>query len=263
MDRPALPPLVLLHGLFGEGADFLPLVAFLKEKLPALRVLTPDLPGHGSARLEEGGSYSASRCAEYLVDRLAEEGITRCVLAGYSMGGRIALQAAVDFPALCAGLIGISTSAGIDSPEERKTRRLADKQLAEELCSLRDRESVRQFFNRWWTSPPFCSSAWTASVFSPFLERRVENWNPEVSRVLRECGQGEQAPLWGRLRDLAMPALFLAGAEDEKYAKFALRMARECQLGTALILPKHGHAVPFESPEGTADGIASWMLGAM
>ncbi len=78
---------VLLHGFTHTGASWDPVVAALGE---SYRALAPDIRGHGSrvgarAGHARGGARATSQ-------RLAP---ARFTLAGYSMGGRIALHAAL------------------------------------------------------------------------------------------------------------------------------------------------------------------------
>lgn len=79
------PWLVWLHGLLGSGQDWLP-VAELCGDYPSLLV---DLPGHGnSATLTTSGFADISR---QLAQTLQANGIREYWLAGYSLGGRIAM----------------------------------------------------------------------------------------------------------------------------------------------------------------------------
>jgi pimeloyl-ACP methyl ester carboxylesterase len=78
------PTLVLLHGFTQTRQSWRPVIAALGGRR---RALAPDLPGHGTAAARPA-SFAA--CTGY-VRALGGE---RFALAGYSMGGRIALHAA-------------------------------------------------------------------------------------------------------------------------------------------------------------------------
>ena len=80
------PALVLLHGFTQTRQSWRRTVRALGA--PGYRALVPDLPGHGQAA-QRTPSFDA--CTAY-VRALAPE---RFTLAGYSMGGRIALHAAL------------------------------------------------------------------------------------------------------------------------------------------------------------------------
>src|SRR5690349_11730091 len=81
--------IVLLHGFTQTGRSWEPTVAALGERY---RALAPDIRGHGAAADAHPVSFAAVH-ADVLA--LAPE---RFSLAGYSMGGRIALSLALAAP---------------------------------------------------------------------------------------------------------------------------------------------------------------------
>ncbi|WP_018871735.1 alpha/beta fold hydrolase [Thioalkalivibrio sp. ALJ16] len=83
------PTLVLLHGWGFSGAVWAPLRAALP---PSVRVLAPDLPGHGARR---GGACLADpEAAAAAVIAGLPQGVECPVWAGWSLGGLVALAAA-------------------------------------------------------------------------------------------------------------------------------------------------------------------------
>jgi pimeloyl-ACP methyl ester carboxylesterase len=104
------PPLVLVHGLGGTIENWRALAPPLATRH---RVLVPDLPGHGgSAPLPEARELEALAEA---VQRIADaEEIRDAVWVGHSLGGVVALRAAVARPDLVRGLV-LAAAAGIGS----------------------------------------------------------------------------------------------------------------------------------------------------
>jgi len=103
-------PLVLVHGLGGTIENW-------RALAPALathhRVLVPDLPGHGhSLRLPEARDLDAPAKAVLAIAD-AEE-IRDAVWIGHSLGGVVALRAAVRRPDAVRGLV-LAAAAGIGS----------------------------------------------------------------------------------------------------------------------------------------------------
>jgi len=102
------PAVFLLHGLGTEASSW----TYQMDALAAAgyRPIAPDLPGFGRSKFAGKRwsiRYSAS-IAVSLADRL---GIDRFHLAGISMGGSVALQAAIDTPDRIISLVLINTFA--------------------------------------------------------------------------------------------------------------------------------------------------------
>ena len=117
--------LVCLHGFLGSGSDCFPFAQELQRLRPDIQILLPDLPGHGESVTIPLQNFTARLC-----ETLDAAQISRTALAGYSLGGRLALAAAIEHPHRFPALIGISTTAGIENPGERKSRCEADAKLA-------------------------------------------------------------------------------------------------------------------------------------
>ena len=110
------PPVVLVHGLGGTIENWRAIATPLATRH---RVLVPDLPGHGgSAPLPEARDLGAVAAA---VLGIAEaEEIHDAVWVGHSLGGAVALRAAILLPEAVRGLV-LAASAGIGSAS-RATR---------------------------------------------------------------------------------------------------------------------------------------------
>src|SRR3990170_6353631 len=82
--------IVFLHGAGGSHHTFRDQWAGMRG---SVRMVIPDLPGHGRS----GGPplESVDACAAWVADFVKEIGLDRFLLAGHSMGGAIALQAAL------------------------------------------------------------------------------------------------------------------------------------------------------------------------
>jgi len=84
------PPVVLLHGLFGAAANF---AAIQRRLAAARRVIAFDLRNHGASPHDPAMSYSAM--AADVLDSLTAMGVPQAALIGHSMGGKVAMQAAL------------------------------------------------------------------------------------------------------------------------------------------------------------------------
>ena len=93
-------PVVLLHGLFGAAANF---GAIQRRLAGAGRVIALDLRNHGLSPHNSAMSYAAM--AEDVLDSLAELGAPRAALVGHSMGGKVAMAAALLQPGRVSRLV--------------------------------------------------------------------------------------------------------------------------------------------------------------
>jgi pimeloyl-ACP methyl ester carboxylesterase len=84
------PPLAILHGLFGSGRNW----AGIAQTLGARhRVIALDLRNHGTSPWADSMDYAAM--AGDVRETLHALGCPRCALLGHSMGGKVAMLAAL------------------------------------------------------------------------------------------------------------------------------------------------------------------------
>jgi pimeloyl-ACP methyl ester carboxylesterase len=93
-------PLVLLHGLLGSARNLTTLVRHLIEFKNDLGVVTFDLTGHGASPPLPPGADTAALAADVLASARALGLTPPLTLVGHSLGGRVALQAALLEPAV-------------------------------------------------------------------------------------------------------------------------------------------------------------------
>ena len=170
---------------------------------------------------------------------------------GYSMGGRLCLQLALDRPATVHRLALVSASPGIADDAERAERREADERLAQEI----ERDGVDAFLERWLAQPLFASLPRERAGTE---ERRAHNTVETLTYQLRVLGQGVQPSNWDRLGELKMPVLLIAGERDTKYVDLAHRMAAAISDARVEVIPGAGHACHLEQPEAVAHLLRSW-----
>jgi len=105
------PPVVLVHGLGGEAADWRNLTPFLRAA--GYRVYAPDLFGFGSSEQPADFSYSVPDQAATVFAFMDAMGLKQVDLGGLSMGGWIVQRMAADHPERIRKLM-IFDSAGLN-----------------------------------------------------------------------------------------------------------------------------------------------------
>jgi esterase len=94
------PPLAILHGLFGSGRNW----ASIAKRLGAHhRVIAFDLRNHGASPWAETMAYA--EMADDVRASLSALGHRRFALLGHSMGGKVAMVAALRYPEAVESLV--------------------------------------------------------------------------------------------------------------------------------------------------------------
>jgi 2-succinyl-6-hydroxy-2,4-cyclohexadiene-1-carboxylate synthase len=235
--------LVLLHGFTQTGRSWNP----LRRCFPGYDVDTPDAPGHGARSHVQADLPTAA--ADLAGAHGAHTGDT--VWVGYSMGGRLALHVALDHPDAVAGLVLVSTTAGIEDDGARGERRREDEALADEI----EAGSIEQFIDRWLAGPLWA----TLPPDRAGVAERLANTPAGLADSLRRSGTGAQANLWPRLPELTMPVLVVTGDRDAKFTEIGDGMAQVIPRATRARIRHAGHAVPWEQPDAFADAVLHWL----
>ena len=230
------PTLVLLHGFTQTRQSWRPVIAALGGRR---RALAPDLPGHGHAAARPA-SFAA--CTGY-VRALGGE---RFALAGYSMGGRIALHAAFALADRLDRLVLVGASPGIADESERAARRAADDALADRIEAI----GVEAFAREWARLPLWDGQP--QRVRAAANADRLRNTPAGLAAALRGLGTGVMDPLWDALPSLTVPVTLAVGARDEKFRAIAERMADRLPHADVAVIADAGHAAQLEQPAAVA-----------
>jgi pimeloyl-ACP methyl ester carboxylesterase len=105
------PPVAILHGLFGSGRNWR---SIAQQLAPRHRVLAFDLRNHGASPRADGMSYR--EMVEDLRASIRARGIGRAALLGHSMGGKLAMLAALLHPAEIDRLVVVDIAPAPNPP---------------------------------------------------------------------------------------------------------------------------------------------------
>ena len=238
------PPIIAIHGFTGSTRTWGPLGRFAQSEYCTIAV---DLLGHGTSDVPEteelynGDAYI--RAFEELLDKLDIPSV--CWL-GYSLGGRIALNAALSLPRRTWAVILESTSPGVKSDEERQDRLARDTILADWIEEV----GIHEFVAYWESLPMWNSQARLPIVIRDQLRaQRLLSHPMGLAKTLRGLGIGRTLPLHSQLRDLRAPALVILGAEDIPYVNIGREIHQLIPRSRLEIIPNAGHAAHLEQPE--------------
>jgi len=224
---------LFIPGFMQRGDAWRPVAELLPERYP-------------STLLEHAEHSFEGRLCEIL-----EAGAS--VLAGYSLGGRLALRAALRSPESFAGVVLVGSTAGIEEGPLRVQRAEADEKLASWIEAM----PIEDIVSLWERQPLFADQS-DALVESQRAGRLSQDPR-SLALLLRTAGQGVLEPVWHELRDLDLPLLAIAGARDEGYSAAAKRIASIAPRARAAIVEDAGHAAHLQRPDEVARLITDFL----
>jgi 2-succinyl-6-hydroxy-2,4-cyclohexadiene-1-carboxylate synthase len=182
---------------------------------------------------------------------IAESGAD--VLVGYSLGGRLALRAAMRSPESVNALVLVGATAGIEEGPLRVQRAEAD----EKLASWMEAMPIEDIVSLWERQPLFADQS--DVLVDEQRPGRLSHDPRSLALLLRTAGQGILEPVWHDLRALEVPLLAVAGARDEGYTAAAKRIARVAPNARAAIVEEAGHAAHLQQPAAVAALITGFL----
>ena len=238
--------LVALHGFTETDQVW---SEFFTNHLP---VRCPVLPGHGAKPCPPGTTLAST--AAGIVKHLDVHGTDD--LLGYSLGGRVALQLALDHPGRVRRLVLISSGPGIADAGERAKRLLRDERLAQIL-----EEDGISPFTAWWESSPALRPARPLSreVDESLRSLRLNQDPLCLAGVLRHLSHGTMEDLSPRLAKLTIPVLLVAGDSDRAYCQRMRDMAATIPNSRLQLIADAGHAVHREKPEAVRNAVITFL----
>ena len=238
------PPVVLLHGFTGSRTSWYDVVRAIEGEFTTLSV---DLIGHGwSGSPPSVDRYEMSRAVDDLVAMLRKSGFERAVWVGYSLGGRTALQLAVQHPEAVSALVLEGASPGLATERERNDRIAADEVLAQKL----EDEGLEAFIDYWESIPLWDSQKTTLSEPQRIAlrQQRLAQRATGLANSLRGMGTGSQMWVGDVFQRLDVPVLLTAGRLDVKFSAIAAEMAQAIPDVRLEIIEAAGHCAHLEQP---------------
>ena len=162
------------------------------------------------------------------------------LLLGYSMGGRLAMNACVHRPSLWSGVIAVGADPGLISDDARSKQLQKDLEWARRFRT----EDIQELLVEWDELPVFCGR-------SNYAIREISELESEkISRFFDVFSKARQRNMLPMLRKLKTPPLlYISGCDDQKYTKFGKDLAAHCMQVRHQIIPNAGHRVPWESQD--------------
>ena len=238
--NPAALPVVLLHGLMGYASNWGKIWPALQKERA---VLVYDQRGHGRSDKPAHG-YSPADYASDEIGLLDELGWARVHIIGQSMGGRVAMRLAQDYPERIAALVLE------DSGAESRPNRLdwIRGLLARVPVPFADRDSAKAFFVREFAADPMLAGFLHANI-----ERRDDGkfaWRFLPAAMVETIAAGRALDATEMFRALRAPTLLVRGGRSEEFSQDEAERMRDLRAGVELaVIAEAGHFVHPAFPE--------------
>lgn len=226
--------IVALHGFLGHARDWEPLKASLTK-------LATDLDFQAVELFSGGEIQGLSEWAKKFNQEQRGRHVERNILVGYSLGGRLALQAAIDKPGLWDEVVLISSHPGYMSDEERQERLRSDRVWAEKFIQLPWEEVV----HLWNDQPVFAGSEEPERLEGEhsreLLSKAIVQWS-----LANQNFEGEA------LVNLKPKLHWYAGEKDERFVGLFQHLKVDGFIEDVQVIKNAGHRLIFDNPEELA-----------
>ncbi len=239
------PPLLILHGLFGSNRNWHPIARFLSTDR---RVYTLDLPNHGQSAHTDvmDYPYMAEQVRHFIEHEIylkSEHSQTPVDIIGHSMGGKVAMWLALNYPQQVNKLVVVDIApvtyqhdfdhvldAFDNVPlSQLKSRQDADHYLAQQVSD----KNLRQF------------------LLQNLIHKEGQyQWRLNLHVIQASIKSITGFPQCTTIKPFKQRVLFVGGALSDYLSKENQQLTRKCFPRASFSMIKNaGHWLHAEQPE--------------
>ena len=248
----------------GKGAETIILIHGLGSYLPAwekniaafkssYRTIALDLPGYGKSS-KENVQASMDGYAKVVLELMDQLKVKQAILAGHSMGGQIAITAALQAPQRVNRLILVAP-AGLETFTEQQKQLFKITVTPESIQNTTSEQTQANYKANFYNMPADAQHM----IDDRLMMAQSGQFGAYCKVVAGSVAAMVDEPVYERLPQLSMPTLIVFGEQDalipNKYFNPGLTTEAVAKAGKERIpnsqmvmIPEAGHFLQFEQP---------------
>ena len=234
----AVGTVLLLHGWRGDLRRWSKVMPFLSR---THRVIAMDFPGYGKSAKEDGVSYGIPLFARAAFELLGHLGIDRAVWAGHSMGGQVAVHAALADPDRVSKLVLVDSSGIAPSPQRFELM------ISEDRLADPGYQAIVRMIRHVSYEEPDNAEAAARELYG--LTQGPEYRAHARAALLAHRSMATE-DIYYEVAKIQTPTLIVWGAADPIFpAATALEFNERIAGSLVAFIPECGHLPPVEKPD--------------
>lgn len=228
--------ILLLHGLGSTKADWDRQYEGFSEKY---RIIAPDFRGHGnSTKPVSKAGYGVKLCAEDMALLMEHLKIPECNVVGFSMGGAVAFELAINHSELVSKLIIVNTA-----PDFNGLGEMGEKMIRERTKTLQT-EGIEPLARQ--IAAGMFPEGGQEELRNAFFERASKNpvdayYNSFIT--LMDWGIGE------KIKNIEVPTLVIASDNDYTPVSLKENYTQKMKNAKLEVVKNSRHGVTMDQPE--------------
>lgn len=251
--RDDLPTIVFLHGLFGQGKNFGTAAKALSDEFSCVLV---DLPNHGHSPHTPSFDYEqmAKAVATTLTNGVAASGPVHVV--GHSMGGKVAMCLALEFPELVDRLV-VEDISPVDSGGSSEFDHLLGALRGVDLATVEDRGAADAALAQKIPSTP------VRQFLLQNLRRKGGEWKWLANLDLLHDSLRDVMAFPHYDAEFPRPTLWMGGATSDYIRdEYEARMEELFPKTVRVTIKNAGHWIHSEQPEAFVSALRMFFTAA-
>lgn len=237
-------PILFLHGLGISQRDWSRQIEYFRQNY---RVLAPDFRGHGDSEKPDA-EYSISIHSADIVALMDVLSLDSVHIVGFSMGGMVAFQLAVDAPERLRTMTIVNSGPALPNDTFAAKKMLWSRLLWIHLFGMKR----------------FAQKVAENMFVSNDQNEAISALAAQIASNPKKIYLKNLKSLWGwgvleQLADIEIPTLMLAG--DCDYSPVAVKQAivDAMQCAELVVVKNSGHGTPIEKPDETNRAIKAFL----